>query len=56
MKKKDTNNPWTLYNFTKQEWYIVKVTWGSLVNNEKVVLRDSTHTIVNLQTLIKELK
>ena len=56
MKKKAPNNPWALYNFTKQEWSIVKVTWGSLVSNDKVVLGDSNHTIANLQTLIKELK
>ena len=49
-------NPWSLYEFSKGEWTVIKQTWNTLVNDDKVIIGDKNCLIDNFQELLKELK
>ena len=41
---------------SKGEWTVIKQTWNTLVNDDKVIISDKNGLIDNFQELLKELK
>ena len=47
MPKKNNANPWSLHEFSKGEWTVIKQTWNNLVNDDRFIIGDKNCLINN---------